>query len=184
MIRIITATLAVLLILTGFGCQKKIVTETENINQTSNINESTNLNINTGTQTGGLDEETNTRNEVIQLARAFVERYGSFSNETNYQNILNLKILMTDKLAAWADSFVASQRSKAVKSDSYYGITTKSLAVSVVSFDSKTKAELKISTQRREADEKTASSKVFYQDIYVKIVKEAGDWKVDELSWQ
>src|SRR6056297_1177249 len=64
-------------------------------------------------------------NDLGKMASSFAERFGSYSNHSNYSNILDLQIFMTRKMKNWAEKSI--EESKNEYSDIYYGITTKAI---------------------------------------------------------
>ena len=124
-----------------------------------------------------------TRDDLAKMAGSFAERFGSYSNHSNYGNISDLKIFMSRKMQAWADKFIEDSRGE--YSDIYYGITTKSVTQEVRSFDSTAgSAKILVKTQRRESIGAQGNETVFYQDVIIDFVKENGAWKVDSALWQ
>lgn len=122
--------------------------------------------------------------ELKQMAAAFAERFGSFSNQSNYGNISDLKIFMTDKMRNWSDEFVAAEKAKKSDISIYFGVTTKALAEEMKKFDKENgEAEALVKTQRREASGFTSNISSYYQDIAISFKKEKGVWKVDSAKW-
>ncbi|MCK4554348.1 hypothetical protein KAU19_05320 [Candidatus Parcubacteria bacterium] len=123
--------------------------------------------------------------DLKQLAASFAERFGSYSNQSDYGNIRDLKIFMSLKMQAWADDFVSKSRIEKGETSIYSGITTKAIAQEARQFDETAgQAEILIKTRRRQ-DSGTANDAVtYYQDIIIKFVWEKGEWKVDEAVWQ
>lgn len=125
--------------------------------------------------------------DLKKMAALFAERFGSYSNQSNFSNIEDLKTFMSVRMTTWADSYIAQQRKgnreKAVVI--YYGITTKSiLSVSKKIDDEGGVAEILVKTRRRESTmSANNSSKSFNQDISITFVKEGGNWKVDTAYW-
>jgi len=121
---------------------------------------------------------------LMRMAAAFAERFGSFSNQSNYGNISDLKIFMSAKMRDWADDFVAREKQKNAETAVYSGVTTKALYQEVKEFDEPGgRAEISVKTQRREITGDIEAA-AFYQDIAIKFVKEKGEWKVDSAEWQ
>lgn len=123
-------------------------------------------------------------NDFKQLARFFAERFGSYSNQSNYGNIEDLKILMSSKMKTWANDYVKELRNNNSYSGSFYGITTKSLiepSLNNFSLESG-KVEVLLSVQREEIS--TSEPKLYNQDIKIVFIKESGEWLVDEAIWQ
>ncbi len=120
-----------------------------------------------------------------QISRSFAERFGSYSNQSNYGNIDDLKVFMTAKMKSWADDYIQELMSKDNSQASFYGITTKALVEPrITKFDIQNGGvELIVATHREEfsfLNEK----KIFNQDIKIVFVKEKGEWLVDSAFWQ
>ncbi|MCU0679357.1 MAG: hypothetical protein MUC28_02845 [Planctomycetes bacterium] len=126
------------------------------------------------------------KDNVARMAASFAERFGSFSNQSNFSNIIDLKIFMSSRMQAWADEYVRAQRHKMASNDIYFGITTKAIAQEVKHYDDHVgQAEVLVNTRRREAVNSIANvSNVFNQNIVITFIKEKGAWKVDTASWQ
>lgn len=131
-------------------------------------------------------EEKQNVNNLIKIASAFAERFGSYSNQNSFQNIQDLQIFMTDSMKNWSKSYVADSKSQQKDNSIYYGITTKSLSTEVVNYnEGGDTAEILVKTQRREAMGSTSNAEVYYQDILIKMKQEKSDiWKVDSAFWQ
>ena len=124
-------------------------------------------------------------NELKRLASAFTERFGSFSNQSDYGNILDLKLFMTNKMKVWADDYVSQAIAKDNNNFIYYGITTKSVSQEVKQYDPDSGlAEILVATSRREAIGSTSNATSFNQNILIKLVRERGSWKIDSAYWQ
>lgn len=119
------------------------------------------------------------------LAASFAERFGSFSNQADFGNIRDLKILMSQKMVDWADTFIQSEISKKNSSSIYYGVTTKAVFENVKEFNANQgTASVLVSTQRKESTGTTNNSTRFAQDILLNFVRKNGAWKVDSAYWQ
>ena len=127
-----------------------------------------------------------TEEELRQIARSFAERFGSYSNQSDFSNINDLRMFMSQKMKNWAESFVREQREKKTNNDIYYGITTKSVSEKVQKYDKNSgQAEIMVQTRRRESTgTRNNSSNVYNQEILFKFIKEKGAWKVDSAYWQ
>jgi len=122
--------------------------------------------------------------DLKNMASSFAERFGSYSNHSNYNNIDDLKIFMSAKMQVWADEFLEQVR-KDNDMDIYYGITTKAVVSQVKKFDDDAgEGQVLVQTQRRESTGTTGNSTVFYQDILINFVMKNGAWKVDSAYWQ
>ena len=142
---------------------------------------------------GDLDEN-NTETEdkqvgkkdLIRIAGSFAERFGTYSNQSNFGNISSLKIFMSSKMKKWSDSYIKEQKEKNYDFSIYYGITTKTIASELKDFDDDLGfASVLISTRRREATGTMNNySNTFNQDILIDFAMEDGAWKVDSVYWR
>lgn len=133
-----------------------------------------------------IDRTTNpqiARAGVEAVARSFTERYGSYSNQSNFQNIEDLYPFMTASMRVSAEAFVAGERARQ-SSDalSYSGITTKVLNVKVLS-QSATDARLVLTTQRTESKTGVAP-RVYYQDAELVMKYARSQWNAGALVWK
>ncbi len=122
--------------------------------------------------------------DLRKMALPFAERFGSFSNQSNYSNFEDLKIFMSDNMKTWSDSYVVDLKKSAGDTTVYYGITTIAISGEVQKFDDAAgQAQVLVSTQRRELGADSSAAKVFNQDITLNFVKIKGEWKVDSAYW-
>ncbi|MCK5319824.1 hypothetical protein KAJ61_00360 [Candidatus Parcubacteria bacterium] len=142
---------------------------------------------------GNLDENNTetedkqvSKKDLIRIAGSFAERFGTYSNQSNFGNISSLKIFMSSKMKKWSDSYIKEQKEKNYDTSIYYGITTKSVAPELKDFDDDLGfASVLISTRRREATGTMNNySNTFTQDILIDFVIEDGAWKVDSVFWR
>lgn len=161
------------------------VTETNTNNQTTNSTVKTNQNTN-GTTTTPVDtpeiKELTDTQMLDQLAKSFTERYGSFSNQNDYENLLNLKIYMTKRMQEEVDEFVEESAQDDVEVEDYYGITTKILTIKQVSLEG-SKAMYQITAQRNEAQGLTGANKTYTQGANIEFKKADAQWKVHKFTW-
>lgn len=117
------------------------------------------------------------------LAASFAERFGSYSNQGNFNNLEDLRGLMTLRMDAWADNYIANQKSLVVQG--YYGVTTVAVSSKITDLNDEVgQATVIVSTQKQETKGTTANPRVTYQDIEIELVKTEQGWKVDAVAWQ
>ena len=161
--------------------------DTNVVKPDTNDNSPRRIVVNSGDQTTPVVPALNVfdKDDLTRMAKSFTERFGSFSNQSNFANILDLKLFMSDKMKRWADDYVFKHR---VDNDSeiYYGITTKAIGSTVIDWnDDAGSGQVLINTRRREATSSTLNSTdAFSQDVIINFVKEKGAWKVDSAFWQ
>ena len=151
-----------------------------NTNSSETNTNSTTSNVNTNfTPTGSTGAET----FLKPIARNFTERYGSYSNHGDYENITKLEVYMSTTMKKWAEKYVAEEKANSNPDDEYYGITTKALSVTVDSMDEENgTAQFAVSTQRNEA-KASEEANIIYQDMKIEFVMESNDWKVNNATW-
>lgn len=114
------------------------------------------------------------------VGRIFVERFGSFSSESRYENIDDVMTLATDKLQSRLEDLAETVRRE--QGGDYYGVSTRIITVKA-EVTTETNARLLITTQREEAIANPGNTSVRYQDIRVELVKEGDHWLVDAFTW-
>lgn len=119
---------------------------------------------------------------VTALAKSFTERYGSFSNQNENENLVRLLVYMTAKLQAKTQEFITAQQVKNENTDVYYGVTTDAVSTRFEEFTSE-KAIVFVSTRRRASKEGEAAV-VSSQAGRIVLVKINGEWFVDKFDWQ
>lgn len=154
-----------------------------NVNAAVNVNKVVNVPLNVNVVKPQVKQEDQTKSELSRIATSFAERYGSYSNQSNFENITSLQVYMTDSMKNWSSQFIKSNKQNALASAIYYGITTKAISTKLDNFTDK-EADFTITTQRKEATGTTDNAKIYYQDISIKFAKEQGVWKVEEAEWQ
>jgi len=123
--------------------------------------------------------------DLARMAAAFAERLGSYSNQSDYGNIQDLRIFMSDSMQVWADDFIREAGANNTNNTIYYGVVTRALSQEVLSYnDSGAQASILVKTQRRESFGASGNSTSNYEDIIINFIKERGAWKVNSAEWQ
>lgn len=117
---------------------------------------------------------------VETVAKSFAERYGSYSSQSNFQNLRDLMPLMTSSFQVETENLIATLEVE----DMYHGITTRVLSVDVTLSEDETIATCDVQTQREEAWASPLNAEVTYQVLALLLVKDAGEWKVDNATWE
>jgi len=132
-----------------------------------------------------VDQATKDKADIERLARTFTERYGSFSNQTDFENLEDLKIFMTASMRAYVDSFIARQRAQRGDTSIYYGVTTKVLTTEITDYSpSLGRAEVLVTVQKQESTGSTTNTKVFNQEAALDFARDNGSWKLEGLYWK
>lgn len=127
------------------------------------------------------EEQLIAESNLQTLATSFVERFGSFSSQSDFTNIKDVYPLVTEVYQKELEDLVE----KSVPPAEYYGVTTRVLSIKIQMQDEQTGvATLLVSTQKEEAVGSVQNVRVRYQDIILHYVKEGGVWKVNAAAWQ
>jgi len=138
-----------------------------------------------GLNTGTPSVNENEQIDVQFLAKDFAERFGSYSNQSDYKNLDELDTLMTDSMKSWIAQYKEQLKLQNPSTGPYYAIETKHVSNQIQSLDEKAgTAEILIKTQRQEFKNSIDNSKILYQDILIKLIKVNDAWKVNGAYWQ
>ena len=122
----------------------------------------------------GYEEDAST------IARVFVERFGSFSNHSDYENVSSVMDIATsslqDRLGLLVDG--ASADDGAV----YYGGSTYVISIDQVEVTD-VREVLEVMTQREESIDSPSNATVKYQTMALTLVKLGDEWFVDDFEW-
>lgn len=113
-----------------------------------------------------------------ELAFSFAERYGSYSSDEPFKNLDDLKIVMTDKMIASAESV---GRSQTLGQNGYEGYDSWALASELRSYG-EDQATILVQVQRVHYLGETQDT--FNQGLLLQFVKVENEWRVDEAAWQ
>ncbi|MFC1613558.1 hypothetical protein ACFL23_04485 [Patescibacteria group bacterium] len=127
-----------------------------------------------------LSEEEIEQQNLKTFASSFVERWGSYSSDSNCENLISLKILSTDAMKIEIDRLVSTGKCGAMDTvTGFYGVSTKALSSNIKNIDANS-AVLRVMCQKK--IEENDDVRVVYEEVEVEMVKEAGKWLVDGIS--
>lgn len=159
-----------------------VSTNTSNTNtDTSNTNTPA-TNTNTATNgTSGISDDTD-QQSLIRLSKLVVDRYGTFSNRNNFENITSLEPYMTEEFQKSSAQYITDHQNSGVAED-FYGITTSALTADIVSYTKGKAAVVDVGSRRVET--KTGQSqRVYTAHALVRFQSVSGNWKVNAVEWQ
>ncbi|HAL50543.1 MAG: hypothetical protein UU40_C0025G0006 [Candidatus Uhrbacteria bacterium GW2011_GWD2_41_121] len=113
------------------------------------------------------------------IARVFVERFGSFSNQADYENVNAVMDIATSTLQNQLKTIMSKEQD----TDVYYGISTRVLSIDQVSITD-TQEVLEVMTQREESIESPANTTIRYQSMKLTLVKNGDSWLVNDFVWE
>jgi len=121
------------------------------------------------------------RQRVKNTSVLFTERFGSFSNQGDYQNIKDVMPLMTSSMQDWAEGQIGEG---AADGEPYYGVSTKVISTNIKSFDLATgRAEVNLDAQRHET-RTGEEARTYYQTLNLVLIKVGSEWLIDFAKWQ
>lgn len=117
------------------------------------------------------------QNGVRQLAKIFVERYNSYSTDNNFQNIIDIKELVTPEL--WKTLSV--KIGKTPTAGSFVGVTTKVFTSDIKNWADNS-ATISLSTAINEEKNGVFSDR--QQNVTVDMSKSGDNWLVSKFQWE
>lgn len=120
------------------------------------------------------------KNDLTVRARSFIERYGTWSNQSNFENFEDLLPYMTEKLRTETQTMITQKRAEQKSGQPYYGITTKMISLELKNLATDQKAEFSAKVQQTETKE--GKTNILYKTANLTFVKVGADWKVESIS--
>ena len=118
--------------------------------------------------------------DVTSLARNFAERYGSYSTDSNFANLEEVKILASAKLISQLQELIDAGSAN----ESFYGVSSRALKVEILNLDETAgSAAVEVNLQRQETKEGQAEF-VYYQKMLLSLIRSGSKWLVDGAEWQ
>ena len=117
------------------------------------------------------------RRSFENTAKFFIEMLGSYSPDANFQNIIDLESLMTQKMQTWAENFIIGNRDNGSKES----ITTTVTNSKILNYSSNSGTIL-FNTRRNKLIDNNVEN--YNQDVKVDLIRMGSDWKIDNVSWQ
>lgn len=112
-----------------------------------------------------------------QTARYFTEIFGSYSSDNNFQNLKDLKSLMTTTYWAKWEKDLAN-----ITSNTTYSVWSQAMNATIDQY-SASAGTVTVLCKRGERKSKTEKENIFYQSAQVNLVKVNGTWLVDKVVW-
>lgn len=122
------------------------------------------------------------REQVINLAKSFTERYGSYSTDNDQVNIEESESFMTEKMNETANRLAARLASES--NAEYYGVTTQVATVDIVDFEEGSTGATVVAHTRRTETKGLEKAVTFSQSARLQLKKIGNAWKIDTFSWQ
>ena len=118
--------------------------------------------------------------ELKSVARNFIARYGSFSNDGNYRNFTELYSQMTPVMQSWVDRYVADMKNTYKEYD-YIGFTTQAVSVEIIDYTDEA-SRIQVTAQRM-LNVDNIYTQTYQQSVFIDFVNQEG-WKINGVFWQ
>jgi hypothetical protein len=135
-----------------------------------------------------LDREPPSKKE-IQTASAqitskmFVERFGTYSNHGEFNNLEDLYSMMTPFMANWVKTtYLPDFRADYPVDSDFYRLVTLALTAEIID-ETATTTDVMVSTQRTKTMG-TGEPEKFNQDIKIELQKQGDNWLINGAYWQ
>jgi hypothetical protein len=110
-----------------------------------------------------------------QLAKIFVERYGTYSSDNNFQNIKEVQDMVTPAL--WA----LIKPTDVKRSGGFVGVTTQAITSEFVK---KNAGEVIVKVKTVRIEEKNNKISNLQQSGVVTLIKQGSGWLIDKIVWE
>lgn len=117
------------------------------------------------------------------VTRTFIERFGSYSSESNFANVDDILSLATPEYRTELEALVAGYRRNFDATAGYSGVSTVVITLKATA-ETETTATFAVTTQREEAVGNPGNTTLRYQDAEVSLVKAGDNWLVNDLVWK
>ncbi len=130
-----------------------------------------------------LSQEEKLKQEIKNFVSYFVERFGTYSNQTDLSNLTELKDMSTASFAKFLDTYINDIKTKYPYRQGYYGITTKVVVVDFEDFNpADTRFRAVVETRRKEV--RGDESREFNQKAEVEVIQDGEGYKINRVFWR
>jgi len=141
--------------------------------------------------TGILDRQENlsklsnlelTERQLEIQIRRFVEKWGSYSNQSDFFTIKSLSNKMSTSMQRHLFSYISGIQNEHPYGNGYYGISTTVVDVDIVDYASSA-STLTATVAVRRMEAVADQSNVFNQYAEVDLIKIGNEWLIDKVEW-
>lgn len=114
-----------------------------------------------------------------QLAFSIAERFGTYSSQSNFKGLNDLKIISTDRMIETLNKIIISANNNP---QIYSSLTTRALSSKLIEYNKDSgRATVEVNTLRTEYGQEENK---YYQTIVLGFVFNDNKWKLDGANWQ
>ncbi len=121
------------------------------------------------------------RTAATQMGELFAERYGSYSNQGDYQNLRDLLPVMTAKYRTQTEASLAV--AKPQQGQTFEGVTSVKISSEARSYNETAGTAVVAVTLQQEKVSGTTTT-IGYRTLRMELKKEGQDWRVDASRWE
>lgn len=126
--------------------------------------------------------EAQQRAEAERLTRMFVERFGSYSNFSDFANITSLEPFMTESMKTYAAG-VKNESQNSQTGGGYYGVTSQIISLTVASFTVSGSATVNFVVQQETQNGLQSQIQTQYRDGRLELVYRENQWLVNGIFY-
>ncbi len=115
--------------------------------------------------------------QLENRARFFIERYNTYSSDSNQENLYSLLPQVSDKLEI---DIKIQLMPEVDQNDVFFGIQTKVLSITLSDFINNEKAIFESQVQIEETEGET--TKIDYKTVTLEFIYENEEWKVNDIN--
>ncbi len=128
-----------------------------------------------------ITRDQNERSQVSNIARAFVEVYGTYTNTNNYENIQSLYSFMTDKIRNKYVDLIENYTGD----DAYFSKSTEVLSATLTNYKAGDTTAIAIVSAIERVVNSNYKETISQKKYVVSLIKDfTNKWKVDEIKQQ
>jgi uncharacterized membrane protein len=115
-----------------------------------------------------------------QMAEIFAERYGSYSNQGDYQNLRDLLPIMTARYRQETEAFLST--AETTPGQTFEGVTSVKISTDVRSSDEDSAVIAVTLQQERRIG--SAPPTIAYRTLRMELQLVGEDWRIDKAAWE
>jgi hypothetical protein len=120
---------------------------------------------------------------AVQIAELFAERYGSYSNQGDFQNLTDLLPVMTAKYRAETEAYLATAATS--DTSNYQGVTSVKISSEVRAYSQAAgTATVAVLLQQQKTAGTSPTPAISYRSLRMELKLVGTDWKVDSATWE
>lgn len=164
----------------------QVITDTTNTNQVTTNTTTTTTDASTTNNTNqdaAVDTvvvvQLDDRQAITSSSRSFTERFGSYSSDTNFENIELSRYLMTDAMSAQADKLIAQGQD----TSTFFSVESEVTGVTLTDYaDAATGATVEVAVRQKKT---VSQQQPVYSNLTARLTlkKVGASWKVDSFRW-